>query len=70
MKFYSKEEIADREQEFQEELAKCTLRFEDEEIDGAGLEGFKWKTFKEGFNLKNMFFRAKQALGFDKPFKV
>ncbi|WP_205191348.1 hypothetical protein [Burkholderia sp. LMG 13014] len=70
MKFYSKEEIMDREQEFQDELAKCTLRFEDEEIDGAGLEGFKWKTFKQGLTLKNMYFRAKQALGLDKPFKV
>ena len=60
-------EIADREQEFQDELK--ILRFEDEEIDGAGLEGFKWKTFKEA-TFKNIFFRVKQTLGFDKPFKV
>jgi hypothetical protein len=70
MRFYKKEEIDEREKELQDNLSQMTWRFDEEPLDGAGLEGFGWKTFKQGFTLKNLFFRAKQKLGLDKPFKV
>ncbi|MBU9118429.1 hypothetical protein LGN04_02040 [Burkholderia multivorans] len=70
MKFYSKKEQDEREKEFQDNLSQMTWRFEEEDIDGAGFEGFGWKTFKQGLTMKNIGFRIKSALGLDKPFKV